>query len=192
MKLLIQRVKQATVTSQGKELGHIGVGLCVFVCAEESDTESILQKMAKKLVALRIFEDEAGKMNRCVADIGGAVLLVPQFTLAADCMQGNRPSFIGMGDKNVTKVLFQQFVDKVKEQGIPVQTGVFQADMEVALINQGPATFWITSDKKETSLERQVSENRPDLTGKQKQRFIQQAEALRQNLALRQAQKKGV
>ena len=192
MKLLVQRVKQATVRSQGKKLGGIEEGLCVFVCAEESDTESVLQKMAKKLVALRIFEDAFGKMNQSVSDIKGGVLLVPQFTLAADCTQGNRPSFMGMGDRNITKNLFAKFVEKVKEYDIFVQTGVFQADMDVSLMNHGPATFWITSDKKESSLEQQVSENRPDLTGKQKQRFIQQAEALRQNLALRQAQKKGV
>jgi len=193
MKLLVQRVKQATVTSQGKELGRIGRGLCVLVCAEEADTENVLQKMAKKLGALRIFEDDAGKMNLSVQDIHGEILLVPQFTLAADCWQGNRPSFVKMGDKAVTKALFEQFVTLVRGQGIPVQTGVFQADMEVALINQGPATFWITLEQDSVSpLERQVQENRPDLTGKQKQRFLQEAEALRSNLALRQAQKKGV
>ena len=145
MKLVIQRVRQASVTVADQTVGQIGRGLCVLAGIAPSDTEADLDKMAEKLAHLRIFEDKAGKMNLSVSDIGGAVLIVSQFTLLADCAKGRRPSFVGAGDPARAKELYLKFLDRVAGYGIPVEHGIFGADMQVSLINDGPATFILES-----------------------------------------------
>lgn len=141
MKTVIQRVASASVTVDRQMVGSISQGILVFVGVEHGDQESQADWLAEKIVSLRIFEDEAGKMNRSVMDIGGALLVVSQFTLAGNCNKGRRPSFDTAAQTDEGKRLYDCFVDALKRQGMPVQTGIFQADMQVALINDGPVTF---------------------------------------------------
>lgn len=148
MKTVIQRVQQASVTVDAHTVGKINAGLCVLVGIAPDDTPDNLNWMANKMLNLRIFADENGKMNKSVIDIQGAVLLVSQFTLLADCVKGRRPSFIGAGDPNTANALFEQFVDLIKSFNVPVQTGVFGAEMLVQIANDGPATFILESPKK--------------------------------------------
>lgn len=148
MKTLIQRVTYASVCVADKIVGKIDSGLCVLVGAEPTDTLKDIEWMTNKLVNLRIFSDENGKMNHSVLDINGGILLVSQFTLLADCATGRRPSFSGAGDPQKAKDIFDTLVSKVREFGLPVQTGCFGADMMVHIHNNGPATFILESPKK--------------------------------------------
>ena len=145
MKLVIQRVTESSVTVAGNVVGKIGRGLCVLAGIAPTDRESDLDWMANKLVGLRIFEDENNKMNLSVKDIGGSVLIISQFTLLADCVKGRRPSFTGAGDPNRAAELYHLFLKKVSDLGIPVEQGIFRADMQVHIENDGPATFIIES-----------------------------------------------
>ena len=147
MKLLIQRVNAAHVIVDQKTVGKIQKGLCVFVGIAEKDTLAVLEKMAEKLVQLRIFEDAAGKMNLSLSDVRGQALLISQFTLLADCSKGRRPAFTAAGDPVVAKELYHDFCKMVASKGIEVQTGIFAADMLVHIENDGPCTFWIDSEK---------------------------------------------
>jgi len=147
MKLLIQRVNSADVSVNGDVVGKIRKGLCVFVGIAANDTLAVLEKMADKLIQLRIFEDDAGKMNLSLQDVGGQALLVSQFTLLADCSKGRRPAFVNAGDPVVAKELYQKFCQIVADKGIDIQTGVFAADMLVRIENDGPCTFWLDSEK---------------------------------------------
>ena len=148
MKTIIQRVNHSSVVVSGDIVGKIGTGLCVLVGAEPDDTSKDVEWMANKLVNLRIFEDENGKMNKSLLDINGDALLVSQFTLLADCSTGRRPSFTGAGDPKKAEAIFDALVDKVSLLGVCVQTGVFGADMTVQIENNGPATFILESPKK--------------------------------------------
>ncbi|MBR6674354.1 MAG: D-tyrosyl-tRNA(Tyr) deacylase [Alphaproteobacteria bacterium] len=148
MKTIIQRVNHSSVVVSGDIVGKIGTGLCVLVGAEPDDTSKDVEWMANKLVNLRIFEDENGKMNKSLLDINGDALLVSQFTLLADCSTGRRPSFTGAGDPKKAEAIFDALVDKVSSLGVCVQTGVFGADMTVQIENNGPATFILESPKK--------------------------------------------
>lgn len=148
MKTIIQRVNHSSVVVSGDIVGKIGTGLCVLVGAEPDDTLKDVEWMANKLVNLRIFEDENGKMNKSLLDINGDALLVSQFTLLADCSTGRRPSFTGAGDPKKAEAIFDALVDKVSSLGVCVQTGVFGADMTVQIENNGPATFILESPKK--------------------------------------------
>ena len=148
MKTIIQRVNHSSVVVSGDIVGKIGTGLCVLVGAEPDDTSKDVEWMANKLVNLRIFEDENGKMNKSLLDINGDALLVSQFTLLADCSTGRRPSFTGAGDPQKAEAIFDALVDKVSLLGVCVQTGVFGADMTVQIENNGPATFILESPKK--------------------------------------------
>ena len=141
MKIVIQRVLKASVSVHGEVVGQIDRGLCVLAGIAPGDTEADLDWMARKLVGLRIFEDNDGKMNLSVADIGGSILIVSQFTLLADCVKGRRPSFIGAGDLEHAEKMYALFLDRVKELGVPVEHGIFRSDMIVSLDNEGPATF---------------------------------------------------
>lgn len=141
MKAVIQRVTSASVTVDRQMVGSISQGILVFVGVEHGDQESQADWLAEKIVSLRIFEDDAGKMNRSVMDICGALLVVSQFTLAGNCNKGRRPSFDTAAQADEGKRLYDCFVDALKRQGTPVQTGIFQADMQVALVNDGPVTF---------------------------------------------------
>ncbi len=144
MLLLTQRVRQAHVVIDQKTVGAIDQGLLVFVCAQATDTEATLQKAITKLLKLRIFNDEAGKMNRSVTDMQGGLLLVSQFTLAADTQRGNRPSFTQAAPPELSKPLFERMVTLAHMSHPKVAAGEFAADMQVHLINDGPVTIPMT------------------------------------------------
>lgn len=139
-----QRVSQARVEVNGEVIGQIGTGLLVLVCAERGDSEVQADKLLAKLLKLRIFSDEAGKMNRSVQDVGGGLLLVSQFTLAADTTGGNRPSFTGAAAPDEGRRLYDYFVARARAAHPVVQTGEFAADMKVHLVNDGPVTIPLT------------------------------------------------
>ena len=138
---LIQRVAEARVTVDGRVTGEIGPGLLLLVCAEPDDTEAQASKLVEKLLKLRIFSDEAGKMNRSVQDVGGGLLVVSQFTLAADTAGGNRPSFTNAATPDEGRRLYEYFVAQARAAHPQVQTGEFAADMKVHLVNDGPVTI---------------------------------------------------
>jgi len=143
MRALIQRVTKASVTVDEEIIGKIGPGLLILVCAMQGDTEAQAEKLAAKVAKLRIFKDEAEKMNHSLLDVGGAALVVSQFTLAADTRSGNRPGFSTAAAPDEGKRLYEHFADRMAAQGVPVQTGRFAADMKVALVNDGPITIWM-------------------------------------------------
>ncbi|MBL0090048.1 MAG: D-tyrosyl-tRNA(Tyr) deacylase [Ideonella sp.] len=138
---LVQRVSEARVTVDGQVTGEIAQGLLLLVCAEPDDTEALAIKLVDKLLKLRIFSDEAGKMNRSVVDVGGGLLIVSQFTLAADVSGGNRPSFTGAAGPELGRRLYERVLAIASERHPLVQAGVFGADMKVALVNDGPVTI---------------------------------------------------
>ena len=138
---ILQRVSQASVRVNGEVIGQIGAGLLVLLCAEKGDTDAVADKMLAKMLKLRIFSDDAGKMNRSVQDVGGGLLVVSQFTLAADVAGGNRPSFTQAAAPDEGRRLYDHFVTQARALHPVVQTGRFAADMQVALINDGPITI---------------------------------------------------
>ena len=141
MMSVIQRVSQARVEVDGRITGQIGQGLLVLLCAERGDTEAEADKLLAKMLKLRIFSDEAGKMNKSVQDVGGGLLIVSQFTLAADTKGGNRPSFTAAAAPDEGRRLYNYFVDQARAAHPIVQTGEFAADMQVHLVNDGPVTI---------------------------------------------------
>jgi D-tyrosyl-tRNA(Tyr) deacylase len=143
---LLQRVSEASVTVDGEVTGAIGRGLMVLVCAEKGDTEREADALLAKLLTYRVFADDAGKMNRSVTDVAGGLLLVPQFTLAADTRSGTRPSFSPAAAPEDGRRLFDHVVRQARERHGIVETGRFGADMKVMLINDGPVTFWLRID----------------------------------------------
>jgi len=145
MRAVIQRVKSAEVDVEGRLTGKIGRGLLVFIGVGKRDGQPDLSYMASKIPDLRIFEDSSGKFNLSLRDIKGEILIVSQFTLYGDCRKGRRPSFTDAEDPQVAKTLYEEFVSAIKAVGIPVQTGEFQAKMEVHLINDGPVTLLLDS-----------------------------------------------
>ncbi len=140
---LLQRVSQASVTVDGLTTGAINAGLMVLLCAERGDSEKQADALLKKLLAYRVFSDEAGKMNRSLAESAGGLLLVPQFTLAADTNSGTRPSFTPAAAPELARQLFDYFVRMARTRHAQVETGQFGADMKVSLTNDGPVTFWL-------------------------------------------------
>jgi D-aminoacyl-tRNA deacylase len=144
MLALVQRVREAKVVVAGRTIGAIGQGLLVLVCAERGDAEAQADRLLAKLLKLRIFSDDAGKMNRSVQDVGGGLLLVSQFTLAADVSGGNRPSFTNAAPPDEGRRLYEYFVEKARGAHPVVQTGEFAADMQVHLVNDGPVTIPVT------------------------------------------------
>ncbi len=145
MRALIQRVSEAAVRVDGAVVGQTGPGLLILVCAMAGDGEAQADALASKISKLRIFTDEAGKMNRSVRDISGSALVVSQFTLAADTSRGNRPGFSAAADPATGDALYQHFAQALAQLGVPVETGQFGADMKVSLINDGPVTIWMES-----------------------------------------------
>lgn len=141
MKLVIQRVKEASVTIDNKLYSSVQKGLLVLFGVEKDDSEDMLEYYAQKLLKLRIFEDENGKMNKSVCDIGGEILVVSQFTLCADCKKGTRPSFDNAKEPKTAKEYYEKFVKILKASGLSVKTGVFAAHMDVGLVNWGPVTI---------------------------------------------------
>lgn len=148
MRALLQRVSHAKVEVEGRVTGEIGEGLMILVCAMQGDTEAEADKLAARISKLRIFKDDADKMNLSVADIGGACLVVSQFTLAADTSRGNRPGFSYAAPPKVGERLYRHFSEALRKLGLPVENGEFGADMNVSLLNQGPVTIWLdTADR---------------------------------------------
>ncbi|MQY42769.1 D-tyrosyl-tRNA(Tyr) deacylase [Epibacterium sp. SM1969] len=147
MRALVQRVAEASVKVDGETIGEIGAGLLVLVCAMDGDNETQSAYLARKIAKMRIFRDDAGKMNKSVLDQGGSALVVSQFTLAADTKSGNRPGFSTAARPGEGKRLYVDFVERLRGEGISVETGEFAADMKVSLVNDGPVTIWIDSDQ---------------------------------------------
>lgn len=147
MRAVIQRVKSASVKVDDELVSEIGAGLLIFLGVAHNDTEVELDYIANKVANLRIFEDEDGKMNLSLLDIDGSALVVSQFTLYGDCRKGRRPSFINAARPEVANELYEQFISLLKEQNIPTEGGTFQAMMDVELVNDGPVTILLDSDK---------------------------------------------
>ena len=141
MKAVIQRVTHASVTVEGERVADIQDGLLILLGIGPDDTEETARAMTKKIAALRIFQDDADKMNLSVRDISGSAIVVSQFTLYADCRKGNRPSFVGAASPDLASPLVDRFAELLGEQGVPTQTGVFGAHMDVELLNSGPVTI---------------------------------------------------
>ena len=141
MKIVLQRVAQASVRVGGEDIATISRGLLVLFGAEQNDDETKVVFLAEKILNLRIFSDERGKMNLSCLDISGEVLVVSQFTLAGDCSKGRRPGFDNAAPSNEAKILYQNFIHQISKSGLNVNTGEFGADMQVELINDGPVTF---------------------------------------------------
>lgn len=147
MRCVVQRVTQASVTTGGETVGQIGPGLMVLIGVGASDTERDVRYMADKVPELRIFEDEAGKMNRSLLDVGGAILAVSQFTLYGDARGGRRPSFIAAARPEQANALYETLVAAWREKGVTVETGRFRTEMQVSLVNDGPVTILLDSTK---------------------------------------------
>lgn len=149
MKVVLQRVQQASVNVQEKVVGKIGRGICLLVGIEKGDTEKDARYVSQKVVELRIFPDEEGKMNMSILDVGGEVLAVSQFTLAGSVKKGRRPSFDKSEEPHKAKELFDHFVEFIREKGVKVETGIFGAMMDVHLINDGPVTLILEGKPRE-------------------------------------------
>jgi D-tyrosyl-tRNA(Tyr) deacylase len=143
MRACIQRVSEAAVTVDDEATGRIGRGLVVLLGVGPQDSLAEVDWLAEKIAGLRIFEDEEGKMNRSLSDVGGAMLVVSQFTLYGDCRKGRRPSFTDAAPPELAERLYEAFVARVRSVGVEVATGVFRAQMQVSLVNDGPVTLWI-------------------------------------------------
>ncbi len=147
MRFVIQRVTEASVTIDGEISGKIGKGYLVLIGVADTDTKEIADKMIRKMIGLRIFEDEQGKTNLSLADVDGGLLLVSQFTLYANCKRGNRPSFIEAGKPDMANEMYEYIIEKCRESVEEVQTEEFGADMKVQLLNDGPFTILLDSDQ---------------------------------------------
>jgi D-tyrosyl-tRNA(Tyr) deacylase len=147
MRAVIQRVSRAKVTVAGEVTGEIGLGLLVLLGVGQQDAESGADYLADKVIGLRIFEDDAGKMNRSVVDVGGAVLVVSQFTLYGDVRKGKRPSFDDAARPEKARALYEHFVERIRAAGLRCETGRFQEMMQVELVNDGPVTILVDSEK---------------------------------------------
>lgn len=148
MRAVIQRSKKASVEVENKIIGEISAGIVVFIGFHADDSTKEIQWLANKIIHLRIFEDENGKMNKSLAETAGEMLIVSQFTLYGDCRKGRRPGYSGAAHPNIAEPLYQQFISYVELQGVQVGTGKFQADMQVSLTNDGPVTLLLDSEKK--------------------------------------------
>ena len=145
MKAVIQRVKYASVKVDGMEIGKCGQGFLILLGVGNEDSQKDVEVLGNKIIKLRVFEDEEGKMNRSIQEIGGEMLIISQFTLYADCRKGNRPSFTKAAPPSVSKPLYEAFVEMIRETGIHAECGEFGADMKVELLNDGPVTIVLES-----------------------------------------------
>jgi len=145
MKALIQRVDRADVSVSGETVGKIEKGLCVFLGVVDADTEKDIQWLAEKIINLRIFDDDDGRMNLSLLDVKGEMLLISQFTLCGDCRKGRRPSWAGAAKPDFAKDMYEKFIKEVRKSGVKTETGIFQAEMKVCICNDGPVTLMIDS-----------------------------------------------
>ena len=148
MKIVLQRVKEASVTIDGEIHGAIGKGYMILVGFNEEDNHEIIDRLVEKVIHLRVFEDENQKMNRSLLDVEGSILSISQFTLYADCRKGRRPSFINAAKPDISSPLYDYFNECLRNQGIHVETGIFGADMKVGLVNDGPVTIILEKNVK--------------------------------------------
>lgn len=148
MKVILQRVSEASVTVAGNQLGAIEQGFMLLVGVQDADTDAELDYLVRKITNLRVFEDQAGKMNLSLTDVAGAILSISQFTLYADTRKGNRPSFTAAGAPDFAKKMYDRFNTKLAATGVRVETGEFGADMKVSLVNDGPVTIVFDTDNK--------------------------------------------
>ena len=146
MRVLIQRIREGKVTVKGEEVGRSQAGLCLFLGIAKGDTKENTDYLAEKIAGLRIFEDDAGKFNRSIADVQGEILMVSEFTLYGDCSKGRRPSFSEAAPPQEAEPLYAYFIQRLKDLGLAVATGTFQAKMEVSITNDGPVTFILDSE----------------------------------------------
>lgn len=146
MRALLQRVREASVTVDGEVVGACGPGLCILLGVGPDDDEAVARRLWEKIRHLRVFDDEQGHMNRSLLDVGGGALIVSQFTLYADARRGRRPSFTGAAEPGRARELYGRFCE-VAAEDVPVDTGIFAADMQVALVNDGPVTLWLDTDE---------------------------------------------
>lgn len=146
MRALLQRVREASVTVDGEVVGACGPGLCILLGVGPDDDEAVAGRLWEKIRHLRVFDDEQGHMNRSLLDVGGGALIVSQFTLYADARRGRRPSFTGAAEPGRARELYGRFCE-VAAEDVPVGTGIFAADMQVALVNDGPVTLWLDTDE---------------------------------------------
>jgi len=144
---VVQRVREARVEVDGEVVGAIGHGLCVLLGVRTGDTEADADELCRKIVGLRIFEDDAGHMNRALDDVRGALLVVSQFTLYGDCRKGRRPSFSSAAPAPEARALYEHFVARARADAVPIETGRFQAHMAVALVNDGPVTLILETER---------------------------------------------
>lgn len=147
MRAVVQRVSRARVTVRGDVVGSIPQGFVVLLGVEDGDTVRDVEYMARKIAGLRVFEDEQGRMNLCLNDVNGRVLVVSQFTLLGDCRKGRRPSFVAAAEPELADQLYEELCKALREQGVPVETGRFRQHMDVELINDGPVTLLLDSRK---------------------------------------------
>jgi D-tyrosyl-tRNA(Tyr) deacylase len=145
MRIVLQRIREGKVTIRGEEICRAGPGLCLFVAIARGDTRETADYLVEKVIGLRIFEDESGKMNRSLAQVNGEILVVSEFTLYGDCAKGRRPSFTQAAPPEEAEMLYHYFVGRLEDSGLRVATGTFQATMEVAMTNDGPVTFILDS-----------------------------------------------
>ena len=187
MKAVIQRVLSSSVSVDGKVVGQIEKGFNVLLGVGQGDGQKQVEWLAEKVAHLRVFEDENAKMNLSLSDVGGSALVISQFTLYGNCEKGRRPSFTDAAHPSTAKQLYESFVEELKKYDIPVQTGIFQADMKVEIINDGPVTMIIETPK---PAERNIQkENHLGLSEKEMEKFNKEAEMLKRNIALRKQQK---
>lgn len=147
MRIVLQRVLEAKVEVEGKVAGQIGNGLLAYISVGKADNIKDVEFITEKLVGLRIFSDEAGKMNHSIADVGGQILLVSNFTLHGDCRKGRRPGFEGAADPGVAEDLYEKLAEKIEKSGISIEKGIFGGHMHVSSINDGPVTFLLDSSR---------------------------------------------
>ena len=191
MRAVVQRVLSSSVSVDGKVVGKIGKGFNILLGVGQGDGEKQVQWLAEKIAHLRIFEDENAKMNLSLKDINGSALVISQFTLYGDCEKGRRPSFTNAAHPKIANELYELFVEELKKHEIPVETGIFQTDMKVEILNDGPVTMIIETPsviiKQNTPKTEQ--ENNLGLSEKELEKFNREAQMLKRNIALRKQQK---
>ena len=188
MKAVVQRVLSSSVSVKGQQVGAIGKGLTVLLGVGHDDDAVDVEWMAQKLVNLRIFEDENAKMNRSLLDEKGSMLIISQFTLFGDCEKGRRPSFTGAGEPGKAKALYEAFIQAVEALGVPTASGIFQADMQVSILNDGPVTLIVETPPRQKKLAKGTMSHL-NLPPKEQEKFDEEAAHVRRNLQLRKQQK---
>ena len=190
MRAVIQRVLASSVSVDGQIVGQIGKGFNILLGVGQGDGQKQVEWLAEKIAHLRVFEDENAKMNLSLKDIEGSALVISQFTLYGNCEKGRRPSFTEAAHPTTAKKLYEDFIEELKKYDIPVETGIFQADMKVEITNDGPVTMIIETPQKVQEKENQKQpENHLGLTEKEMEKFNREAQMLKRNIALRKQQK---